>query len=129
MKLAAEIEQDPQVQAAKIVALEQAVEQLVTIHRTNQQAFQRAFQMTDAHLWVLNRIVRDIVSDTVLKLDNGAVDMNSYYDLFNANQKLLAQQAEDEAEKKKAETVEAEAKAEANSGAEVFGGDTVNAGA
>lgn len=109
------------------MALEGALERMVQAQKENHQSFLRAFQMTDAHLWVLNRLCRDIISDSVLKLDNGVVNMEGYYELFNANQKLQAQQQIERAAQEKAEAAAAEV--EATGEAKVFGGDAVNAGA
>lgn len=110
------------------MALESSLEHLVKAQQENHQALHKAFQMTDAHLWVLNRLCRDIVTDNVIKLDNGMVDMSGYFDLFNANQRLQAEQAKIEAEKQRAEAEEAE-RASKPDEPEVFGGDAVNAGA
>lgn len=81
----------PEVQGTKIAALEHALQQLVDMHRVNHDEIRKAFQMTDAHLWVIRRMSQDIISGNVLMLteDPPSVDMEAYYALFNANQKKL----------------------------------------
>lgn len=92
---------DPQVQGAKIAALERAMQQLVDAQRQNQAQLLQAFHLTDAHLWVLRQLGKDIVAGTVMLLSGPtpAVNMEAYYDLFNAHQ----QQEFEKAAKAKAE--------------------------
>lgn len=112
----------PEVQGTKIAALEHALQQLVEMHKLNHDEIRKAFQMTDAHLWVIRRMSQDIISGNVLMLtkDPPSVDMEAYYDLFNANQKRLQEEYE-AAQAAQAAASEEEAAASDPDGAEVFG--------
>lgn len=91
---------DPAVQGVKIAALEHAINRIVQLTQANHGEIAKAFALTDAHLWVLRQICCDIVSGKVIMVEGTepAVNLGAYHDLFNANQKRLAE----EAEKKKA---------------------------
>lgn len=96
LDISMEVSADPLVQGAKISALEKALERVVHMSQVNQAELIRAFQLTDAHLWVLRQLCKDIVTDTVMLVDSEtpAVNMDAYYSLFNAKQR---QEAEAEA--------------------------------
>lgn len=104
---------DPLVLGIKVAALEKAVNQLVDAQRENHDSIRKAFQMTDAHLWVLNRICQDIVGGTVLRTETIPVRVNlsAYFDLYNEQQVKEAA-----AEKAGTQTAKAEDH-------DVFGGD------
>lgn len=116
-----EVSLDPQVQGTKIAALEHALERIVKMHELNHVELHKAFQMTDAHLWVLRQICKDIVAGTVMmsESETPAVNMEAYYDLFNAWQR---KQAEDAAKKKALEDAGVKTK-KPEDAPEVFGGD------
>jgi len=90
-----EVSADPLVQGAKIAALEKALERIVEMSQINHNELVKAFHLTDAHLWVLRQICKDIVADTVMMSESTtpAVNMESYYDLFNAKQRQDAENA------------------------------------
>lgn len=121
-----EVSLDPQVQGMKIAALEQAINRLVEMQGTNHDEIRRAFTLADAHLWVLRQIVKDIVAETVMMASGPvkAVNMEAYYDLFNAFQKKQAEEAA-KAEVLKKAGVQAAPETQ-DEGHEVFGGDLSN---
>ena len=121
--VSSEVSLDPRVQGAKIVALEQAIQQLVKIQNENQQALFRAFNLTDAHLWVLKQVCQDIVNGCVITRSEGlhdAVDMGAYYNRFNAFLAMKAEEAAKEKVKREAGILDP---SESTEGHEVFGGD------
>jgi len=87
----------------------------------------KAFQMTDAHLWVLKKISEDFAKgEVVIAEGTKELDFPYYYDEFNEMVKAQAEAAEakqktaiEAAEKKAEEEVELER----NEGAEAFGGE------
>ncbi len=58
-----DFEKDPAVQAMKIKALEEAVNKLTQVHRTNVEEIRRAFAMVDQHTFVLQRVCNDTAYD------------------------------------------------------------------
>lgn len=127
-----EVSMDPLVQGAKIGALEKAMERMVSMVQVNQGEIIKAFQLTDAHLWVLRQICQDIVSGTVMTVtltpeqaSSGvvpSVSLGSYYDLFNAKQR---QDAEAATKAKQAEAPESVIVGTPDpEGPEIFGGDS-----
>jgi len=118
--ISSEVSANPLVQGAKIAALEKALERVVQMTQANQAELVRAFQLTDAHLWVLRQLCKDIVAGTVMmsESDTPAVNMEAYYDLFNAKQR---QDAENAARAKA--LADAGVKPVDPDGPEVFGGE------
>lgn len=118
----AEVSQDPAVLGVKVAALERALQQLISAQKQNHLSLIQAFNLTDAHLWVLKQLCKDIVAETVMVVDGPTktVNMEAYYDLFNAHMK---QQAEAAAAAKKAAKT---APKQQDEDAEVFGGNVTN---
>lgn len=106
---------DPFIQAAKILALEEAVSKLVEAQQINHQELFKAFHMTDAHLWVLLKLCEHIVADCVLKNPNEGIDIPAYYNLFNEEQMRRAALA--------GQVTEAITEASSEEDIDVFGGD------
>jgi hypothetical protein len=116
-----EVSIDPLVQGTKIAAIERAIQQLVEVNSVNHQQILKAFNLTDAHLWVLRQIAKDSAAGQLLMKQGPtpALDMDAYYDLFNAFQHEEAKKAQAQKKKKAAE-------AEKTVEQEVFGGDVSN---
>ena len=108
-----EVSIDPTVLGIKVAALEKAVGQLVEVQRVNHRELLRAFNMVDAHIWVLNRICQDLADGSVFQRPGiaGKIDQDYYFALFNRHQEEQAA-----AGKTNAQTAEAEDQ-------DVFGGD------
>lgn len=116
----------------RIRALEEGLEHLVTAYQENLVSFRKAFNMTDAHLWVLKRIAEDMSvgklksssTDDLTRSDaTSPIDLKHYYEAFNEHQRDVA----DAATSKREEAIKAaekKAKQEAKEGEPVeFGGD------
>ena len=125
-----EVSTDPLVLGTKIAALEHSMQQLVNMVTHNHGEIRKAFMFSDAHLWVLRVLCEDIVSDRVVKLESGEVDMGSYYVKFNEHQQATAAAAA-EAAKQEAPADEEPALSSLadDGGPEVFGGDQHGASA
>lgn len=115
-------------------ALEESLKKLISVFNQNLQATQRAFSLTDAHFWVLQKICQDLSHDGVkytqeyLDSQNyegdNPIDLQAYYQMFNEHQKqkMEIMKKAQEIQKAKAEE-KAKAKEEPEQKEEVFGGD------
>lgn len=66
------------------------------------QHLQQAFHMIDAHVWVLQKLGKDIVDGKVEHDETGTLNFQSYYDRFN--QSVRDAQAAAKAAKEAAES-------------------------
>ena len=64
----------------KVNALEGALKKLVELRTADINNIQQAFMFTDAHIYVLKTICQDVVKGEVIKLPDGGVDLEAYYE-------------------------------------------------
>lgn len=80
----------------RILALEQTVQALVKAQNENLQHLQQAFHMVDAHIWVLQRLGKDLTENAVEKNEDGTLKLEAYYQRFNDSVKeAMAKQPEE----------------------------------
>lgn len=82
-----------QVLAARVQALENGLQRMSDALNQNSRGLQQAFHFTDAHIWVLQRILNDITKDQVVfssTEENSDIQLGWYHrQLDQMNQFML----------------------------------------